>query len=391
MNKSLSITLLIAGIFLSCLNEKVQGPISLPRGDQHPGENGNGPISSEELPDLSDSKSLYFCGVIKSHDKEQLVLYKDGVQQFCVDCSEDTHISSDADSHFLIDGALYTTYSSYQKTYIKKNGEELIEYEGKEHIKEMLLDNETIWTLCIPYNSSGFNIRKNDELAFSVNDAIPISFYMDQKDLLCTYTTELAGNKIWHVVKNTNSSQIENPHKNNLIDIKTKGDEIWYLTKDGQHISSSHNDIIYNYELPYGFSFISGELLPLKENEYCAIIHLKANFSSMLADLICIEDKQMLSGAGEACYYYTSNRPERRICLSRNCEKLYISDFEGNETVFENVVFPTRHCACQDDGKIYVCISQKDNTKNPFIWSEGKKTDIKIKGTLTGICISHPT
>lgn len=70
-----------------------------------------------------------------------------------------------------------------------------------------------------------------------------------------------------------------------------------------------------------------------------------------------------------------------RFCTFRFCDYKY---FE------ENVFFPNRRCGAQEDGKLYLCLSQKDGKGYPFIWCEGKKMPYKFQGELTGICITAP-
>ena len=100
----------------------------------------------------------------KGSVKCSLVVFADGVPMMKVPVGDAYHISSDVDSHRMIDGHLYTDFSTDDETVIKKDGREVFRYPGREFLQGMLVDGEDIYTLGHSREGDGFSYRKNGEI-----------------------------------------------------------------------------------------------------------------------------------------------------------------------------------------------------------------------------------
>ena len=85
-----------------------------------------------------------------------LVVYADGRQIMKVPVGEEYETSSDPDMHRIIDGHLYTDYSTSGETVIKKDGAQILRYSGREIICGMRVCGDDVYTLGQNRNGEGF-------------------------------------------------------------------------------------------------------------------------------------------------------------------------------------------------------------------------------------------
>ena len=95
-----------------------------------------------------------------------LVVYADGIPLMKVPVGDEYEISSDPDTHRIIEGCLYTDYSSDSETVIKRNGETLFRYSGREMIIGMAMVDDEIYTLGQARDGEGFAFRINGDVVF---------------------------------------------------------------------------------------------------------------------------------------------------------------------------------------------------------------------------------
>lgn len=114
-------------------------------------------ITGLDYPDGYDWRADPEKGVVKC----SLVVFCDGIPVMKVPVGKEYEVSPDPDMHRIIDGDLYTDYSTSDETVIKKNGKELFRYGGREMILGMTVSKGSIYTLGQPRNGEGFTYRKD--------------------------------------------------------------------------------------------------------------------------------------------------------------------------------------------------------------------------------------
>ena len=98
----------------------------------------------------------------------RLVLFRDGERRLTIPAGESYHVSTDPDMHRVVDGHLYTDYSSGEATYIGCDGKELFRFDGREMMAGFLVRETDIWTLGLDRDSGkGITLRKNGEPVFT--------------------------------------------------------------------------------------------------------------------------------------------------------------------------------------------------------------------------------
>lgn len=96
--------------------------------------------------------------------KCSLVVYANAVPMLKVPVGMEYQTSADPDMHRMIDGDLYTDFSTDSMTIIKKNGRYLFSYPGREMIAGMHVDSSGVYTLGQFRHGEGFTFRRNGEL-----------------------------------------------------------------------------------------------------------------------------------------------------------------------------------------------------------------------------------
>ena len=97
----------------------------------------------------------------KGSVKCSLVVFANGVPMMKIPVGEEYEVSADPDMHRMVGNSLYTDYSTIDGTVMKKNGEQLFRYAGREMIADMLVDGDDVYTLGQCRDGDGFAFRKN--------------------------------------------------------------------------------------------------------------------------------------------------------------------------------------------------------------------------------------
>lgn len=97
----------------------------------------------------------------KGRVSPSIVLFADGIPVLKVPSGDRYEVSADHLRHRILHGCLYTDYTDGRTTVIKKDGEEILRYEGAEEVVSMLVTDQYVHTLSIPCDSTGFTYRVN--------------------------------------------------------------------------------------------------------------------------------------------------------------------------------------------------------------------------------------
>lgn len=117
--------------------------------------------------------------------KCSLVVYLDGIPIMKVPVGVAEQISADADMHRVINGSLYTDYTTESETIIKKNGQQLFVYDRPERIADMIIQGQDVYTLGESRSGNGFSLRCNGEVLVSREKGSLIAPLRMDGDSLC--------------------------------------------------------------------------------------------------------------------------------------------------------------------------------------------------------------
>lgn len=131
-------------------------------------------ITGFDYPEGYDWKADLQAGNVKC----SLVVFSDMAPVMKVPVGEEYEISWEPDMHRIIGGHLYTDWSSDRETVIKKDGQLLFRYEGREMICGMIPDGDDLYSLGQNRSGAGFCYRKNGEPVFEKNTGYVIGNLM---------------------------------------------------------------------------------------------------------------------------------------------------------------------------------------------------------------------
>lgn len=138
--------------------------------------------------------------VEKGSVKCSLVVFADGVPMMKLPVGDAYEVSSDPDMHRMVRGDLYTDYSTQYETVIKRNGEEIIRYMGREMIVDMAVEGDFVYTLGFSRSGTGFAFRRNGEVLLerASGYAFPRVQRVEDGFSFAFYEESSSGNRIHH-------------------------------------------------------------------------------------------------------------------------------------------------------------------------------------------------
>ncbi|MCQ2181458.1 MAG: hypothetical protein MJY50_05315 [Bacteroidales bacterium] len=199
-------------------------PFGRPRLAVMPTEARIRPESASESGD-SCGTAVYLCGVISpdgynwqrdtaiGYGKGEVFLMKD----FGIVCSfpagYESRVSTDPDTHHLLGGRLYTEFSTLDCSVVKRDGQELFSYEGREFLVGLAVKDGAVYTLGRRRTGEGFTYRKNGIPVLDVRSGILFgsfadssypetgALYEDSHKLIFAYKTMTEGSRTVHIVE----------------------------------------------------------------------------------------------------------------------------------------------------------------------------------------------
>ena len=100
----------------------------------------------------------------RGEQKCSLVVFREGIPLLKVPVGDKYNVSPDPDMHRILDGHLYTDFSTTTETVIKKDGKPLLSYPKPEMICDFLVHNNEIHTLGHSRSGGGFSYRINGQV-----------------------------------------------------------------------------------------------------------------------------------------------------------------------------------------------------------------------------------
>lgn len=204
----------------------------------------------------------------KGSVKCSLVVFADGVPMMKVPVGDAYHTSSDADSHRMIDGHLYTDFSTDVETVIKKDGREVFRYPGREFLQGMLVDGEDIYTLGHSREGEGFSYRKNGEILLEKASGRTFSrLHRDDGHICFAYSESIASalgsvERYYSVVDGVPQQAALREDVKKVWDLMSAGGEVCYLASlvgvQGPVLFQGESKLVLS--LPQGSSLLTGRL-----------------------------------------------------------------------------------------------------------------------------------
>lgn len=348
-------------------------------------------ITGLDYPENYDWRADSENGTVKC----SLVVFSDGRPVMKIPVGHEYCVSPDPDMHRVIKGHIYTDYSTAEETVIKKDGQELFRYTGREMILGMSVKDGNIFTLGQSRQGEGFTFRKNGEIILERSKGRAFPRLQDVEDSLYFAFSEpiesVSGTvERYYHVKNGRASQVAVRD-----DVKKVWDIIYHdgkscylatMTGVSSPVMVDGNNMK-ALELAEGIDLLSSRMLSAGKRLCIEAICSSGNSCSSCLWIDAIKHKQFSNGM-------TTNG----ICTSGDgiCCVLNSGYTGMTGQIFrcgENFNMPEGYAAMGNnpidmvDGILYVGLSSL-NGERPLIWKDGKTEKVDINGFICTLSVS---
>lgn len=358
----------------------------------------NGPVY------IADGADLLICGIsapdgydwridsaIGISSQCRLVLYRNMVEELALKTGYDERISTDPDTHHLVDGHLYTEFSTPDSTIIKRDGVFRTGFKGREYLLGLLEKDGSLFTLSKDRGGTFISYRKDGVPILQIKGATAFGSFedasfprngalMDFDGSVCfSYHISYGGMETNHVVRDGIDSQLDAtvfPEK--LDDIKFFRGEIWAV---GPRNSKKNS---YGLFTPRGcrkefeFKFnLSERRIYCGEADYPYVYVRRHYGGGSPLDCAMMKDGAVIE-----------NWPFGEYHIFRQNGKNY-----AVEIVNEDHCIIPRGCVDIFNGTLFCAMTPLGEGLKPYVLIGDQKWDVKeLNGYLTGleICVSPP-
>lgn len=341
-----------------------------------------------------DSSSLSICGVrvpegydwrkdtaIGINPECSIVLFRGLEEVLSFPAGYDNCVSTDPDTHHLIEGHLYTEFSTVSSTVLKKDGTEILRIPGRFRFAGICPTPDGLLTLMEKRDGVGFRFYRDRELVIERNDASLFGSFLDSSrpetgalsfyegSSYFAYKATLAGYTSYHVVKGNLDTEFPWMMDLNLQDLRVIGGTVYPLFK-------------YNY----GFTF-------LKANDY-QILFDRYVWSDDIR-LFDMNGKPGVAGTGKRGQSAPQNLVLSADCITASEEKTgewYIISagdrFELVDSQPDDWYIFTPGSLRYYEGELYCVKSPRNIQMKECLLTIGSNYyPVKLNGYLTGVSI----
>ena len=373
------------------------------------GGRGHSPKDTPD-PGSDTTAHLYLCAVEypKGYDwvkdtaystvQASLRLFRDGECIVSVPTGGAYQISTDPDTHWILDGHLITTFTDGSRTWVKRDGADLLCFDGAEDIKGLLLKDGILWTLGQKLRGQGFSLRADGtSVSENAQGTLIGTLYEDDGALCFAYgmTTKNGSYTIRRYLVSADGVEKEVPVPSDAVavyDIRRRGGITYatYLQRGNLTRPVISTDSENNQLLTSGTN--------TDHPEWCEILPIGESDVSVKGLLVFKSGSrryQLWSRTG-ILIVYTSNTLIHDFYAD---EKGNIAAVGYDETAAETVLFLppsgrsrvglgrkyrfiTSRAACLADGKFHAGLTGEEGD---LLWSDGRTAEMQINGPVTGL------
>ncbi len=331
-------------------------------------------ITGVEYPEGTTWQSDAGSGV----EGSKLFLMRDSVRIVELDIGSDYCVSSDADMHRVIDGHLYTDYSTDSETVIKIDGVEALRYSMRERIESMYVKDGNIYTLGVPRSGSGWNYRCNGvNLISRSSGSLLGGLYEDSGQVVFAFMESVSGSseKRYFVARDGVVESVCSTESGTTVE------DIMVIDSTFHYVATTSNG---NY-------YIKGEeSTSMEETSSKAAVDLKLYYGgksvfiggSLGSGSGVWDDNSLLCEIDGSILAMTVGKDSWFCVVSGSGLSIYCDD-EGLE-VPQGYNFIYTRCICNNGTQCYVGLNRTADNM-PALWIDWQVTDYNFNGIITGV------
>lgn len=118
-----------------------------------------------------------------------------------------TDVSLDEDMHRIVDGALWEDWSTGSETVVRRDGVEVLRWDGREMVTDLVIRDSAVFALTVPRSGGGFVLRRDGDVVARSDEYYPVSPFYEDGAALCFNARSDDG--LWAVVRDGQIVQAE--------------------------------------------------------------------------------------------------------------------------------------------------------------------------------------
>ena len=324
-----------------------------------------------------------------------LVVYANAVPMLKIPVGTEYQTSAAPDMHRMIEGDLYTDFSTDSMTVIKKNGKYLFSYPGREMMIGMHADSSGVYTLGQSRQGKGFSFRRDGGLLFE-NAKGDLLGHMVVTDGGCAFAFSEkvagAGKERYYLYRDGKVSQIavrEDVRK--VLDVTVSDGEVYYIaTLTGiTHPVLVCEDGMYMLEFPLSVRVDSCRFIAA-EGEILIEGVFSTHTGLMTSGLWRKEVRECIFPAGMVLWASCTDGGGVS-CLLAHCS----ADDLRISRCGELIAFPEGYTAmgtaplAMVDGILHVGMTSMEGAQ-PAVWMDGDLKKLNFNGYISSISVWEP-
>ena len=348
-------------------------------------------VTALDYPDDYDWRADREKGSVKC----SLVVFADGLPMMKIPVGDAYEVSSDPDMHRMIEGHLYTDYSTYSETVIKRDGKTVLRYPGREMICGILVEGDTLYTLGHPRQGDGFTFRKNGETVLERSSGRTFGrLHFDCGNICFAFTEPVLSDtgdidRYYHYSSGNIVQTAVRDDVRKVWDIYSyKGEICWAASLTGIERPVLYKGGTLNSMIIFdGYDPLDLKILDGEENMYMEGVltspdgmlvtafwdrpgHIMAPDDGYIASSRCI------SGDGMSFTFNPMRESDKGLIFRCGEEMIMPSGYYvmGGD------------CAAVADGILHVGLSSPDG-EHPMIWKDGQTEFLDISGYIASVSV----
>ena len=314
----------------------------------------------------------------------KLLLFKDDEQVLSIPIGASCGISPNPETHHILEGHLYTEFNSSSGTQIRRDGELVCQYEGREVLKVLLPVEGDLFTLGLDKDDNSLVYRKNGTIMLKMDGARALGGLGENSPALY-----LDGGHQYFAMFQSGST---------------------YLVKDGSmKKAEALSNTVMDYRIIDGVPcciFTMGNNIFVLQDKKKSVLcekqgaledfHVVGTADGLFAAgtskgktiVRNIRDSCTLEFEGGSLFLYESGGKMYSVKAHRPVSvQMAETGMPGKGKLLmegSGCYFFSRGCGDSLDGSLYLAVSADDGP--PFIWKDGEKLrEFSLNGYLTGV------
>lgn len=326
----------------------------------------------------------------KGEVKCALVMFADGIPILKIPVGDRYEVSSDNARHRLRSGCLYTDYTDGTTTVIRRDGMEVVRFDGAEEIADVEIHNGRLHSLGNPRGGNGFVYRIDGEAVVERESGSLLSSLSIYDDKVCfcfsRYTDSSSGPVLNHYLSEDGkvSMVATDPDVEEILDMGIYADGLYILARirgiDAPVLVKGESRRSVNY-----FSTLDIVSCRFMDTESMSVrVRYRHPGSDYMSDIVWTEAhgwKRFMRGglisslvnddSGYHAVVYSSELQEGAVFSGNHRQELDT----GYHTYGEN-------CLTVRDSIVYVGLTSRSGN-DVLIWRNGILDTLKINGPVT--------